>query len=262
MMQELIPHLVNTPWPKLMLSLFLFSLLRGSLLCVVFFLLYQKLPTRRASQKQHQVRILRFEARSAIQVWMFDAMAFMIFLKTGLMEASVHSLPFLSFATLLTFILIFLWVETWFYASHRAFHSPLLFRFHATHHETKVPSPISAFSFSLVERAVLFLGTMGFIASFAGSNFKLSLAGVALYFHFNAIMSVVGHCHLRIYPKRFAQHTLLKFLSDPTEHSMHHSHYTVNYGLFMNGFDRIFKTQKLENQRGQSHERQTNRNIA
>ena len=64
----------------------------------------------------------------------------------------------------LTFAVMFVWFEIWFYVTHRLMHTRALYFIHKQHHVAKVTDPLAALSFSLAERAILITGALGFAA--------------------------------------------------------------------------------------------------
>lgn len=130
--------------------------------------------------------------------------------------------------------------DAWFYWTHRAMHTPLLYRsFHRFHHLTITPSPWTAYSFAIPEAAVMFL----FMPVYASI---VATPGPVL-FSFLAVMilrNAMGHAGLELHPRGWASHPLLKWISTTTHHDMHHgTSYTHNFGFYFTWWDKLMGTE-------------------
>lgn len=80
----------------------------------------------------------------------------------GVVLAAVLYLGFFNGTTFASFfytlVLCSVWAEVWHYGSHRAFHLPALHWIHAEHHKSHINSPLSAISFSFLEKAIFDVG--------------------------------------------------------------------------------------------------------
>jgi Delta7-sterol 5-desaturase len=231
--------LTQLPWIKLIPLLFLYSLLRNLSLAFLFIYAYRfkSVLELKVGGMNTLAADLKRELPVILKVFLLDALLFASFLKLGLFPWNTSS----GFDDFLTFSALFFWFELWFYSMHRLLHHPLLFRFHKTHHETRVPTPFSAFAFSLPERLILFTGTTVLIL-ILGKESWFTTNGIALYFNFNILFSVIGHSDLSLLPPKLKSTLIGKIITDPPEHSLHHGKVKTNYGLFINILDRLFKT--------------------
>jgi len=142
---------------------------------------------------------------------------------------------------LLTFAVMFVWFEVWFYVTHRLMHTQALYFIHKQHHVAKVTDPLAALSFSLAERAILIVGALGFAALISRWR-PIPLAGLGLYFFFNYVFNVLGHANVELFPAGFARTWFGRLYVTATYHSMHHARYHGNYGLFTQVLDRLCAT--------------------
>jgi Delta7-sterol 5-desaturase len=185
---------------------------------------------------------LRSEAGTGLQVLAFDAVA------AALIFAGVQSSMDLQHLGqlfdgqgwtrgVLTFAALFVWYELWFYMTHRLLHTRWGWRWHRQHHVAVVCSPLSAFSFSLGERAVLLAGVLIFAAAGAALG-GASLAGMAAYGLLNQFLNVLGHSNVEPCPARLAPPLARSWWVTPTFHALHHARRRSHFGLFTTVLDR------------------------
>lgn len=178
------------------------------------------------------------ELRAALKVVAFDAVVLSLVRHYELLHLARPSLG----NAALSFALTFVWYELWFYASHRALHTRWLAPLHAQHHTAKVMHPLTSLSFSLVERAILQVGALGFVA-LASRHLPLSAPGVVGYFFLNYVLNVLGHSNVELMPAGFVATAPGRVFITTTFHAMHHARYQGHYGLFTRVLDRAFKTE-------------------
>lgn len=139
---------------------------------------------------------------------------------------------------ILSFGLISIWHETWFYWMHRLVHTKKLYHIiHSVHHKSVNPSPLAAYNFHFLE-AFLEAIYLPIFIMFIPINFQV------LIFHtFVAmIFNIFFHTGYEFYPKGWASHPILKWFNTPTHHNQHHSKFHGNYSLYTNFWDRIMGT--------------------
>ncbi len=144
-----------------------------------------------------------------------------------------------------TFGALFLGFQIFYYALHRAMHTHALVRFHRHHHESRVTTPLSGQSTSLVEA----LGwQLGYVAMPAAMSFiaPISLYGWLAYLAFNVVGNIVGHANVEVIaPTNFPR--LLWWRSTTaavfTYHALHHARWTGHYGFESTWADRLFRTE-------------------
>jgi len=144
-------------------------------------------------------------------------------------------------AALLTFGALFAWYEVWFYALHRALHTRHAWRWHRQHHVAVVCSPLTAFSFSLVERSGLLLGLLVFF-SLGVIGVPLSVAGASAYVLLNQVLNILGHSNVEWTPARPGAVWLTRWAVTPTFHALHHARRRTHFGLFTTVLDRALGT--------------------
>ncbi len=220
--------------------LFSYYAVRAFILVAIFFYFYRTKFGRKKeiTQTIYEPKQIEFEAFQTGKVFALDTVLLLIFLKLGWFTLTTGTFAFAA----ISFVILFFWTEIWFYVFHRIFHLKMFWPFHKTHHQSKVPSPLSAFTFSLTERLTLFMSTVSLLVIASYFDMPLSTVGVQSYFGVNVFLSVLGHSDLKIYPKSWERLPLIKYWSIPAEHSLHHSKPRCNYGFFTNFLDQKFGT--------------------
>ena len=181
---------------------------------------------------------LRSEVRAGLLVLAFDAvLATMLWRAFGTPTAWLSGQGWA--AGLATFAAFFFWFEVWFYGVHRLLHTRRFYRWHRQHHVAVVCSPLTAFSFSLVERASLAAGALLFVGAAATSGAG-SGAGVLAYAAFNMVGNVLGHCNVEPWPRGRLATVVAGWLVTPTFHALHHARRRSHFGLFTTALDRVF----------------------
>jgi lathosterol oxidase len=178
------------------------------------------------------------DLQRGLSILAVDAATFALLLQTGVFKAHLNA----SVAGLLvTFAVMFVWMEIYFYFSHRALHRPGLYHIHRFHHEGRGTNPWTSLAFSYSERAVLLFGS--FVPAAVISHFlPVSLDGFALYFLLNYLLNVYGHLNVEIAPGWFRKSFLFRMINTSVSHGMHHLRYRGNYGLFTPFLDDAFGT--------------------
>jgi lathosterol oxidase len=188
--------------------------------------------------KRYQVKPFRTNQikteikRSLVSILMFGILSFPMYegLHSGFLKIKFDfSWPiFLAEA-----IFLFFWNEIYFYVIHRLFHLKSLYKYHADHHYSHVPSPFSAYSFHWSE-GILLGAVMPVIMCFHDFQ-ALSLATLPFM---SIFMNVLGHSNVDFFPEKGMNH----LFSFSKRHSLHHKIPHANYGFFLPYLDRVFKT--------------------
>jgi sterol desaturase/sphingolipid hydroxylase (fatty acid hydroxylase superfamily) len=125
--------------------------------------------------------------------------------------------------------------DMYFYMSHRFLHwKPMFKHVHHLHHESKSPNALSSFSFHPME-AVIQIGLMPLVLVVVPMH-AYAFLGFASFFLF---MSVYGHCG---YEFRGSKPEAFQIFNNAIHHHQHHRYVRCNYGLYLNVWDRLFKT--------------------
>ena len=136
-------------------------------------------------------------------------------------------------------VIILLLHETYYYWVHRWMHHPKVFRIvHKVHHDSRIPTPWTAFSFhpweSLIEAVILPL-----ILAILPVNIYV----LGFYLLVMTVSSVVNHLDIEIYPLWFQKSKIGKLFIGATHHHHHHTEFMTNYGLYFTFWDKLMATE-------------------
>lgn len=144
---------------------------------------------------------------------------------------------------IVTFILLIIVDDTWFYWSHRFMHNPKIYKYiHALHHKSLDVNPFSGFSFHVFEVAALFFWLIPF-----SIIIPIYLPVIAIFAIYAAINNVIGRLGYELYPKWFEK-TWLKYKNNSTHHNLHHTKYNGNYALHFRFWDIVCGTEFAESE--------------
>ncbi len=138
----------------------------------------------------------------------------------------------------ITFVLLMLGQDAYFYWTHRLIHSRWLFsRVHSVHHRSLYPSAFAAFAMHPLEAVIAMGFNLGFVL-FVPTYFWIFIAYQVVAFALN----VSGHIGLDLFPAFFRRVPVLRWLNRPHAHAAHHRYFHVNYGLYFTFWDRWMGT--------------------
>lgn len=138
----------------------------------------------------------------------------------------------------LSLIIYMLLQETYYYWIHRWMHIPRIFRVvHKIHHDSKISSPFTAFSFHPLEAILqaIFIPLLLLIV-------PIHLYVIIALLTIMSISSVVNHLDIEIYPAG-SQTNFSKWVIGATHHAQHHQRYKYNFGLYFTIWDKLRKTE-------------------
>ena len=128
--------------------------------------------------------------------------------------------------------------DTYFYWTHRLMHHPKLFRyFHLVHHKSHNPSPWAAYAFHPFE-AIVEGGIIPLLAFLIPAYIPVFL----LFFLFQLGVNVYGHTGFELFPKKFNTSWIGRWINTSVAHNMHHKHFNCNYSLYFMFWDRLMGT--------------------
>lgn len=138
-------------------------------------------------------------------------------------------------------IIFMLLHETYYYWIHRWMHIPRIYKIvHKVHHDSKIASPFTAFSFHPLEGLLqaVFLPAMLMIL-------PMHYYIIILQLTIMTFSSVINHLDIEIYPEPLKSN-FGKWVIGATHHSLHHKQFKYNYGLYFTFWDKIEKTESPE----------------
>ena len=118
-------------------------------------------------------------------------------------------------------------------------HRPRIYKYiHQQHHDSIATSTWTSFSFDLLESLLqaIFLPIMIFIL-------PLHYSVVIFLLFFMTLSATINHLDVEIYPKNFNKHPIGKWFIGATHHSLHHSEFITNYGLYFTFWDHWMNTE-------------------
>jgi Delta7-sterol 5-desaturase len=129
--------------------------------------------------------------------------------------------------------------ETYYYWLHRWMHLPGVYRWvHKVHHQSITTSAWTSFSFHPIESMLqaVVIPIIIFII-------PLHFSALALILLTMTITSVINHLNTEIYPKDFDKHWFGRWWIGATHHSLHHSQFKYNFGLYFTFWDQWMHTE-------------------
>lgn len=138
----------------------------------------------------------------------------------------------------LSFVILTIWHETWFYWMHRFAHLKKVYPWvHSEHHMSVNPSPLAAYRFQITEAFLESIYLVIFV-TLVPMHF-----GVLIFHTFYAmILNIWWHLGYEFFPKGWASHPITKWINTSTHHNQHHQKFQGNYSLYFNVWDRIMGT--------------------
>jgi sterol desaturase/sphingolipid hydroxylase (fatty acid hydroxylase superfamily) len=161
------------------------------------------------------------------------------FVFQGLVEGRIGRLVLRGGAPLWLLLLegaaFLLLADLWFYVSHRALHSRLLYRFHAAHHAHRAPTEAAAF-LALAPSEALFSGVL-----------TIALPMLVIPVHAPVAIAcavVILFCGFYIHDGALATAPRLPFVNGPAHHQIHHGRgrSNANFSLLFTHLDRLLGT--------------------
>jgi sterol desaturase/sphingolipid hydroxylase (fatty acid hydroxylase superfamily) len=139
----------------------------------------------------------------------------------------------------LSFPLVLIVHDAYFYWTHRWMHAPALFKiFHWEHHKSQAPTVFTAYSFAIPEAIVQGLFGVFYVAFFPATFATL------IFFQFVEILhNLAIHSGMDLFPRTMVTHPRWGWLAGPTYHDLHHRTSRGNFGLYTRFWDRLCKTE-------------------
>ncbi|MFM7664199.1 MAG: sterol desaturase family protein [Bacteroidota bacterium] len=192
------------------------------------------IPGRKASKNTHKEWVL-----TVINLFVFGGFGAILDVATTFGYGKFYSntpLEIISIMYLPASLLIALFIhDVYFYASHRLLHLPLMLKYiHMHHHQSHTVNAWSAFSFHPVEGFIQI-----FIVLIPPLVMPIHPLVHAIFIAFLLFMTVYGHSG---YELRAKKPPIFNIFNTSFHHSQHHEFGNFNFGIYLNVWDRFFKT--------------------
>jgi sterol desaturase/sphingolipid hydroxylase (fatty acid hydroxylase superfamily) len=131
--------------------------------------------------------------------------------------------------------------DSYYYWLHRLMHHPALFRLvHAGHHRSRQPTAFASFSFDWAEAALSawLLPALTFVIPIHPAVIVVLLSAMTL-------AAVLNHAGAEVLPDWLVQGPIGGWLISATHHTLHHTHYGANFGLYFRFWDRAMGTDMM-----------------
>lgn len=230
-----------TVWLQVSQKIFVrYFIIAGVAYLLFYVLLKNKLVHQKLQSKFPERARIIFEMLHSVQtILIFAACATLvigIFNKYTNMYANISDYGMNYY--LLTFPLMFLIHDTYFYWMHRFMHLPVVFNYvHLVHHKSTNPTPWASYSFHFLE-SLLETAIIPIIAF----TLPVHKSALILFLLLQLIYNVYGHLGFELYPRNFSKSVVGKWINTSVAHNMHHKYFTGNYGLYFLFWDRWMGT--------------------
>lgn len=195
--------------------------------------IYDKLPSRKMQAfeiKWSVITSLIFGIGGVALGWVWQMGWTRIYLRFD--EYPLWYLP-------ISFVLMALVHDWYFYVTHRLMHLPSLYRImHATHHQSFTPSPWASFSFHPWEGVI-----QAVIIPVLVMLIPVHPTVLLSYLTFMTLSAIINHLGFEVLLRNSFGIWLAKWFITGTHHAQHHRYYKTNYALFFTFWDRIFQTE-------------------
>jgi ring-1,2-phenylacetyl-CoA epoxidase subunit PaaE len=145
-----------------------------------------------------------------------------------------YGLPYLVF----TVVFILLVSDAWFYWLHRSMHHPSVYKYvHALHHRSLDVNPFTSNSFHVLEALGLTLWVLPLVLIM-----PVSATAFGIVQALGTLNNLKSHLGYEFFPNFFNK-APFNVLVTATNHSLHHTQYNGNYGLYFRFWDQWCNTE-------------------
>ncbi len=154
-------------------------------------------------------------------------------------DISLVHLPNTTLGAISGVVLVLFLDDTWFYWTHRALHTPKLYkRFHRIHHNSADPSPFTTFAFHPFEAFTITASGLVIGLLLGVPTISWVLVGIA-----SGLNNVSAHLGYEWAPKFWHKLPIIGWKTPPTHHNLHHEKVRGNYALYFTFWDRWMGTE-------------------
>jgi sterol desaturase/sphingolipid hydroxylase (fatty acid hydroxylase superfamily) len=245
-----LPDFTSVYWLFLLTTIF-FIIITGRYFLVagLFYLVFyvwfpSRWKTRKINKRKYKAGQLRKEMKwSIINALLFavTASVTVILWQKGYTKVYTETGLYGWWYLPVSLLILMLVHETYYYWIHRWMHIPSVYkRVHKVHHDSKIASPFTAFSFHPLEGLLqaIFLPIMLLLL-------PVHYYVIIIQLTIMTFSSVINHLDIEIYPPE-KNPFWSKWVIGATHHSLHHKQFKYNYGLYFTFWDKIKKTEHPE----------------
>jgi Delta7-sterol 5-desaturase len=222
---------------------------------LAFWLLWQrggeKLAARRLNRDRPMRRLIMQEIRLsllssavyaapaalALQAWLHGGT------KIYTDWADYGGVPYLLLSALVYLIV----QDSYYYWAHRLMHEPRLFKWmHAGHHKSRQPTPFASFAFDPAE-ALLTAWLLPALVFLVPIHMALLIGLLMLM----TVTAVMNHSGWEMLPPGFLHGPVGRHLISATHHSLHHTRFDANFGLYFRFWDKLMGTDAMPRAAGE-----------
>ncbi len=208
----------------------------------IYWYFWRKKPTSSKFQRLHDQKIkpnqVRYEITwSLISTLIFALSGYLI----GILWQMGYSQIYLKFDEWglwylpLSFLILTLVHEFYFYATHVLMHQPKFFlKIHSVHHYSKKTSPWASFSFHPWEALI-----QAMFLPLAICIVPVHPVVLIIYLVFMTLTAISNHLGLEL----ISSPCIKKWFISGSHHAIHHEKYNYNYGLYYRFLDILLKTE-------------------
>ncbi|HZZ87115.1 MAG TPA: sterol desaturase family protein [Caulobacteraceae bacterium] len=139
----------------------------------------------------------------------------------------------------LSFPLVLIVHDAYFYWTHRMMHAPALYRFfHWEHHKSHAPTVFTAYSFAIPEAIV-----QGLFGVFYVAFFPCTFATLIFFQFIEILHNLMIHSGVDVLPRKLVVDRRWGWLAGAAHHDLHHRRARGNFGLYSRFWDRLMKTE-------------------
>ena len=140
----------------------------------------------------------------------------------------------------LSYPLLMIWHDTYFYWTHRLLHTRWMMRHvHFVHHRSRHPSPFAAYAFHPLESLIVGLVILLALLVVPLNGYVLVAFGIQEVFR-----AAYSHASVETLPRGFARHWFWGRFVTTTHHHLHHEALRGNYALWFTWWDRWCGTER------------------
>jgi len=138
-------------------------------------------------------------------------------------------------------LLLLILHDAYFYWTHRVMHHPALYRTtHQTHHISKQPTAFASFAFHPWEALISswFIPAVAYVV-------PMHVGSLIAFAMLATTTAVLNHAGWEVWPRRFLDGPVGRWLITARHHNLHHTKFQRNYGLYFRFWDVAMGTDDL-----------------